>query len=81
MDANGALAFGSEATVYRPPNSSSPAGHPAVGQVLVGTRCWSCEKELFKTVPGLHRGHGHFSWACEACEVAWSGPAEEIRSA
>jgi hypothetical protein len=48
------------------------------GQVLVSTSCWSCEAWIRKEVPARQRNHQHFSWSCEACDVAWTGPGSHL---
>jgi len=47
------------------------------GQRVVGTLCWACGTQLFKTVPRRRRGSGHVLWACDDCGVAWSEPTTE----
>jgi hypothetical protein len=45
------------------------------GQTVVGTACWSCGTQLYKTVPLRRRGSGRVQWSCDACEVQWSEQA------
>ena len=44
----------------------------AGGQAVIGTACWSCGAQLYKTVPRRRRGLGHVLWACDDCGVLWS---------
>jgi hypothetical protein len=48
------------------------------GQLVVRTSCWSCGAWIRKAVPVRQRDHQHFSWSCEACDVAWTGPGSEL---
>ena len=50
-----------------------PPHHP---KVTLRTPCWACGEILEKLVPARRRAHRHFSWRCEECDVAWSGPGE-----
>jgi hypothetical protein len=45
------------------------------GQVVIGTECWSCGTQLYKTVPLRRHGSGHVLWTCESCDVVWSSQA------
>ena len=47
----------------------------APGEAVVGTACWSCGAQLYKTVPRRRRGSGHVLWTCDDCGVLWSEPA------
>jgi hypothetical protein len=44
------------------------------GQRVVAIACWSCDTQLYKTVPRRRRGPGHVLWVCD-CGVAWSSPS------
>lgn len=55
------------------PGTGVPDGH-----VLVSTSCWSCGAGLRKVVRFQQRHHQHFTWSCDACDVAWTGPGAEL---
>ncbi|WP_112248911.1 hypothetical protein [Kribbella monticola] len=48
------------------------------GRVLVSTSCWSCGAGIWKAVLARQRNHQHFSWSCDACDVAWTGPGSDL---
>jgi hypothetical protein len=48
----------------------------AVSSVVLRTSCWSCGQTLQKEVPRKNQDHRHFSWQCNPCDVAWTGPGD-----
>jgi hypothetical protein len=48
----------------------------AVSSVVLHTSCWCCGQALQKEVPRKNRGHRHFAWRCDPCDVAWTGPGD-----
>jgi hypothetical protein len=46
------------------------------GEEIVCACCWSCGAAVYKVVRRPPRGH--VAWACDACDVAWSGPGTPL---
>lgn len=51
---------------------------PARGMTVIAATCWACGRTLTRQVAKRNRRQRHFTWTCQLCEVAWSGPGEEV---